>query len=270
MLKKLVAATLPACIALTGLTGGCNLQTDQSLADDATASVTQTQKAAGLTKLITQPLDNEQPATPEEATETLESKGIAGLYPADCVAVTPTSLKSVHVEFDDCTGPFGLLHLTGGVDAEVSLNEEGKVVMDLADSGDLTVEDRPVDYEAHAEFVKIGVDSELSWQGHWSAETEWDELATHDTNLRIKFNILTRCIQLDGKAQSALGERGLDWRIDGYAVCPLECPSAGVVTATGLESGETVTITFDGSSSADVAVSGGETYDVPLVCGAPL
>ncbi|MBW2455789.1 MAG: hypothetical protein JRI68_14830, partial [Deltaproteobacteria bacterium] len=266
MLKKLVAVTLPTCFAFSALSGGCNLQTDQSLADDATASVSQTQQAAGLTKLITQPLDNEQPASPEEATETLEAKGIAGLYPADCVTISPTSLKSVHVEFDDCTGPFGLLHLTGGVDAEVSLNQDGQVEMDLADSGDLTVEGNPVDYGAHAVFVTIGVDSELSWQGHWSAETEWGELATHDTNLRIKFNILTRCIQLDGKAESALGERGLDWRIDGYAVCPLECPSGGVVNATGKESGETVTITFDGSGSADVTLPGGDTYDVPLVC----
>ncbi len=269
MMKKLVAVTLPA-FAVAALSGGCNLQNNQSLADDATASVAQTQQAAGLTKLITQPLDNEQPASPEEATETMQAKGIAGLYPADCVTITPTSLVSVHVQFDDCTGPFGLLHLTGGVDAEVSLNEEGTVEMDLADSGDLTVEGNPVEYDAHAVFLTIGVDSELSWQGHWSAETSWGELATHNTNLRIKFNAVTRCIRLDGTADSALGERGLDWGIDGYSVCPLECPSGGVVTATGKESGETVIITFDGSDSADVTLPDGETYDVPLVCSALL
>ncbi len=269
MMKKLVAATLPA-LAVAALSGGCNLQTNQSLADDATASVSQTQQAAGLTKLITQPLDTEQPASPEEATETMQAKGIAGLYPADCVTITPNSLVSVHVQFDDCTGPFGLLHLTGGVDAEVSLNEEGTVEMDLADSGDLTVEGNSVDYEAHAVFLSIGVDSELLWKGHWSAETSWGDLATHDTDLRIKFNALTRCIRLDGSADSALGERGLEWDIDGYSVCPLECPAGGVVTATGIESGETVVITFDGSDSADVTLPDGETYDVPLVCSALL
>jgi len=264
MTHKLATTTLTA-LATASLLAGCNLRQDDGLAEDAAASVSQAQQAAGITRLVARPLDNKQIQAPDEAAQTVQSEGIAGLYPPGCAAVSITNFDSVHVEFDDCSGPFGLAHLSGGIDAVFSI-AEGKVVIDLDDSDDLTLTQHPVDYQAHAVVESIGQQVTLGWEGHWQADTANDETATHDSKLTIVSDVLTRCVTLDGTASSTIGERGLDWTVDGYAVCPITCPSGGVVTATGKKSGVTATIVFDGSASATVDIEGGASYDVPLVC----
>jgi hypothetical protein len=60
----------------------------------------------------------------------------------------------------------------------------------------------------------------------------------------------------------------MDSVIEGYAVCPLECPSAGKITSTGKSSGRTVIVEFDGSDTAKITLPNGDVYDAPLVCGA--
>ena len=243
----------------------CQQPQNDLLAEDVTASVQQQQMAAGMTRLISQPLDDSDAQSGEDAATEVESRGIAGLYPASCVTVTQTSLTTVHVEFDACTGPFGLIDLTGGVDADFRI-EGGKLHASMSDSGDLSVQGSPVDYSAEAVLQYIGVESHIDWQGHWKGETPDGEAATHDSDMLIVADPFSGCVRLDGTATGAVEDRGIDWDVDGYAVCPLECPTAGLITATGKQSEGTVTIAFDGSAVAEVTDPEGRVWNVPLVC----
>jgi hypothetical protein len=262
---------MAAAAAQTALVGaaGCSFQAGGSRADDATATVSEAQKAAGLTRLATAPVRDEDQGNAENAAKRVEEGSIAGLYPAGCVSITRTSLTELHIEFDDCTGPFGLVHLRGGIDEVFSLDPNGRLVADLADSGDFTAEGRPVDYQAHAELRSLAADqAEIGWQAHWEAELSQGEQVSCDSTVTILAEPATGCLTIDGTSSASVDDRGLDATIEGYAVCPVTCPEDGTITATGKSSGETVVIDFDGSSTAKVQLQNGPTYDVPLVCAA--
>jgi hypothetical protein len=261
---------LAAAAALVGTAAaGCSFQPSASLADDATAAVSQAQKAAGVTRLATAPVREEDQGNPENAANRVEGDSIAGLYPAGCVSITRTSLTELHIEFDDCTGPFGLVHLRGGIDETFSLDPNGRLVADLADSGDFTAEGRPVDYQAHAELRSLAPEqAEIGWQAHWEAELAQGQQVSCDTTVTILAEPATGCLTIDGTSAASVDERGLDATIEGYEVCPIECPKDGTITATGKSSHETVVIDFDGSSTAKVQLQNGPTYEVPLVCAA--
>lgn len=258
-------ASLSLACAL-GATTGCQWQTDAGLAEDATASVSQAQKSAGLTKLVTAPIRSQDAQDEEQATTRLADESVPGLYPAGCVQSTRTGAHSVHVEFDDCSGPFGLVHLKGGIDVEVTF-ADGTLVANLADSGDLTAEGFAVDYSAEAKLLSFGIEeNEIGWTAHWEAETPQGSLVTTDSDVVLLHEPLTGCITIDGTSASSVDDRGLDLDIDGYAVCPLECPADGTILATGLSSGKQVTIEFDGTDQATVVTDQGYATKVQLVC----
>jgi hypothetical protein len=267
--RTIARSTFAASALLTALVAptGCNLQMSGSLAEDATASVSQAQKGAGITRLATAPVRQEDQGSAESAATRLEQDSIAGLYPAGCVAVTRISLTEVHLEFDDCTGPFGLVHLRGGIDETFGLDDGGRIVADLADSGDFTAEGNAVDYQAHAELRALSADqAEIGWQSHWQTDIDHGKTVTCDSNVVILAEPATGCLTIDGTSTAAVDDRGLDLTIEGYAVCPAVCPSDGTITAVGKSSNETVVIDFDGSEKATVTLQGGGSTQVPLVC----
>jgi hypothetical protein len=195
-----------------------------------------------------------------------ETKTVAGFYPAGCVSSTRSGVE-VHLQFDDCTGPFGLVRLNGGIDATFSL-KEGKLHAELVDSGDLTVQDNPVDYAASSDIRIDEGGYALTWTASWGGETAGGEAFHHTSDLDITSDPETGCATLSGDSSGSVGERGMDSVIEGYAVCPLECPSAGKITSTGKSSGRTVVVEFDGSATAQVTLPSGDVHEAPLVCSA--
>jgi hypothetical protein len=273
MHKPLHIAPL-ASLGLTGLVllasfAGCLRRDDgidEQLAADAAALSWEGSRSSGLGRAVLSPLQAADTGDADTAASAYESRPVAGFYPAGCVSSAREGL-TIHIRFDNCTGPFGLLHLNGGIDATFSLSD-GTLHADLADTGDLTVEDNPVDYAASTDIVIEGSVYAFDWIASWSGTTKDGEPFTHDSELDITADPATGCATLSGNSLGSLGERGMDSVIAGYAVCPLECPSAGKITSTGKSSGKTITIEFDGGSQAQVTVPNGDTYDVDLVCAA--
>src|SRR5207253_2315399 len=76
------------------------------------------------------------------------------------------------------------------------------------------------------------------------------------------------CVTISGATHGWViaPERGIDTVIDGYRVCPAECPLAGTITSTGHLAHRTITVAFDGSSFAHVTAPKRGTFDVPLMC----
>src|SRR5262245_58388445 len=55
---------------------------------------------------------------PEAIAEHVARHALGALYPADCATRTRDRLR-VHLQFRECTGPFGKRKLTGGIDFEL-------------------------------------------------------------------------------------------------------------------------------------------------------
>lgn len=263
-----IALTSIAAAVLSSSAAGCVVQQDDDelLAEDAAALSSENSRSAGLGRAVLSPIQASDTADADQAAGAVETRPIAGFYPAGCVTAAREGLK-VHLQFDDCTGPFGLVHLKGGIDATFSLGEAG-LHAELADSGDLTVQDQPVDYRAATDITVEADAVDLDWSATWNGTTTGGKAFTHDADLDLSADPLTGCATMSGTASGSVEDRGMDSVIEGYAVCPAACPSAGKITSTGKKSGRTIVVEFDGSDVAKVTGPRGNSFDVPLVCDA--
>jgi hypothetical protein len=262
--------------SLAALAAGCAAgpTADESqLASDgeaATAADTQSQSVAAVV------LDPVSVADPAAATAQIASAApaaaAAALWPAGCVtrAKDPTNPLLVHVTFDDCTGPFGLVHIDGGADALLSHGASG--ALHAAITGvDLTANGKPIVFAASADVTfPTATTRSVIWQGSWSRTNEQGDSVVHSSDLTIGVDESTGCRTANGTAETTVARRGVDTTITGYTVChdpagQEGCPS-GAVEHVREPDGLTIHVDFDGSDEAAVTGPKGRDFDLPLVC----
>lgn len=194
-----------------------------------------------------------------------------GLYPAGCVTrkVDPTNPRVVDLTFDNCTGPFGLVALSGSMTATFSSNADGSLHIDLQ-SANLTANGHPVTHSGSGDVHVNRTTRNVTWHGDWTRVNRAGETVAHTTSLSIAIDSSTKCRDVNGTAQTTIGAREVDSTIKDYKVCggalgTDACPS-GEVTLVHKASGRTITVDFDGSDKAILTGPRGGTIDVPLVC----
>lgn len=182
----------------------------------------------------------------------------------------PTNPKVVHIHFVDCTGPFGLRHLSGDETAVFSSNADGTLHVALSDDGNLTVNGRPVQHSGAGDITIAGTQRNVAWKGAWTRENDRGLTVSHTNDMSIVVDTATGCHTRNGTGVTLVGTREIDTKIDNLEVCrnasgERGCPS-GTVTHTAKKSGKSVTVEFDGTAIASVTGRNGQTADVPLVC----
>jgi hypothetical protein len=268
MIRTLRHAPFLAFAALGLALGGCGPLDEQALAEASVTSALQTSRSAGAGKLVLDGALQDGCMTPVDAAAEAAARPSVGLYPSSCVTKVQDG-ASVHAELSDCTGAFGRVHLNGGVDATFS--EGGacdKLHAEIVDSGDLTGNDRPIEYSASAEITVREALRDVAWSGSWSATTKRGEEVAQTSELLITVDTATDCIALGGDTSGYVGDIDVDTTIEGLSVCPEACPSAGTlnVHVDGRRRERSLTVVFDGSSTAKVTGSSGREFEIDMVC----
>lgn len=195
------------------------------------------------------------------------------LWPAGCVtcAGDPIDPEVVHVTFDDCTGPFGLVHIDG---EEVVTFSAGAVgALHVAFTGvNLTANGEPIAHSATADIrFPSSSTRDVVWQGSWTRTNEAGDTVSHISDVNLTVDLASGCSSSSGTAQTHVAGREVETTISGYELCRDSatgaegCPT-GSVTHTGKISNKTVTVTFDASSVAEVTGPRGNSFPVDLVC----
>ena len=205
--------------------------------------------------------------TAEAAAADAAARPAALLYPASCVDKTADG-PNLHVAFDRCTGPFGRVELNGGVDARFEVVGSCELRADVSDAGNLTVNHRPLAYQATAGIEVVGGTYDIDWDAHFSTTTRRGKEVEQVSALRVVMDRQTSCRRIDGEAQGHVANFEYDWEVENLSVCPGECPASGVVHAgwEGRRREHAITVEFDGSSTARVTGWSGRAFDVPMVC----
>jgi hypothetical protein len=189
----------------------------------------------------------------------------AGLYPSDCVQKTAEG-PSLHVEYDSCTGPFGYVHLEGGLDVDLTEKSCDVLHAALEDSGDLRANGEAVEYTASADITADGDLRMLDYRGDWTSRTRQGQEVFVTAELDIVVDRMTACIEVSGVSSGYLGEHDFTADTRGYSVCPDACPSAGrTEVEIDLYSERKIAVEFDGSEIAKVTVDG-EAHEVTMIC----
>lgn len=262
--------------ALTALHAGCSATTtdDDELAGDGIEVITSSSQAMHLGSMVFEPVTQSDPEV--AASEVVGPP--SSLWPSGCVTRTKDANdpRVAHVVLDDCTGPYGLLHLTGEVLVTFSLGAGGALHAEIA-GVDLAANGKPIDFAASADITSTTTTRHVVWSGHWNRTNDKGLALDHTSDLTVDIDTAAGCRAVDGSASTTVtpsgGEaRGVESTFADVKVCKNPdgndaCPS-GTVTHTGKVSEATVTCAYDGSATAAITGAGGRTWEIDLVCPA--
>jgi hypothetical protein len=258
-------------LALPSLAMGCGAGTDPAesqVAADGTQGMMASSQSQSLAAVVFEHVSTSDPgkAAAELAAPTV-------LWPSGCVtrSLDTTYPNVVHVHFNDCTGPFGLVHIDGEELVTFSTAPSGALRAQLTGVS-LMANGQPVTYSVTADvFFPSATTRNVNWNGSWSRTNDAGDPVSHHADVQIAIDLTAACRTANGTATTAVAGRTVDTTVTNFQVCRdlttgMEgCPS-GLVVHTGRPQGRTVDVHFDASATAQVTGPRGNMFDLPLVC----
>ncbi|MCX5743823.1 MAG: hypothetical protein NT062_15130 [Proteobacteria bacterium] len=184
--------------------------------------------------------------------------------PSTCVSATPSG-ANVHVVYTDCTGPRRLAHVTGEVDLAVTASLTSIDVH--ATSASLQVNNADLAIDATAVYTRTGDERQVVVHSTGSGTGPRGNAIEHQGDYTITWNPTTTCGTVAGHWQTDLsGARGSAERSNDVDLerCAMGCPTGTI--AHHFLNGAAMTITFDGTPTAQWSTSLGGSGSVTLQC----
>lgn len=181
--------------------------------------------------------------------------------PSGCATVAQSD-SVVTITFHDCTGPRGLVHVTGELDLAISVSTAGAITVHGTSAG-LHVNGADLVVDATATYAVAGTDHTLVVQTSGSGTGPRGNTIDHEGSYTITWDTASQCRSIEGHWQTEIGarERSNDVSIQR---CAGGCPT-GTITHHFL-AGATLTVTFDGTATAHWTTSAGASGVTQLGC----
>jgi len=185
--------------------------------------------------------------------------------PAGCATATATG-SNVKLTLNDCTGPRGLLHITGELDLTASVALDGTISVHAAATA-LMVNRATIDIDSDATYAVSGTTHTLTVQTMGSGTGPRGNDIDHTGQYTITWDVSSECRSIAGHWStefsngSASAARSNDVNL---MRCAGGCPT-GMLTHHFL-GGASLTVTFDGSNVAQWSASTGKSGSVTLSC----
>ena len=239
--------------------------------DPAAASVDSSESTQSEGDLMMASMDGAQPAAALAAPtgETVAANiaaNIAARWPGGCAVATATG-PNVAITYTNCTGPRGLVEVTGELDLAISVSLAG-VLSVHATATDLQVNQATMTFDATGTYTVSGTTKQLVVTSHGSGTGARGNAIDHDGSYTIAWDSATLCHSIEGAWSTELSNgTGAVSRSTTVSLdrCPSMCPT-GDLTHKFLGGAE-LTITFDGTAVASWSVSTGASGTVQLTCG---
>jgi hypothetical protein len=181
--------------------------------------------------------------------------------PSGCATVTRNDAL-VSIAFNDCTGPRGLVHVTGTLDLAVSVSLAGAIVVHATSTG-LQVNRAELVVDATATYSVSGTGHTLEVETMGSGTGPRGNEIEHEGSYTVTWDPSSMCRTITGHWQTEIGgrERSNDVSLER---CASGCPT-GTITHHFL-AGASLTVTFDGTATAQWSASTGATGTTQLSC----
>ena len=188
------------------------------------------------------------------------------MQPAGCATVTQSG-ANITVVYNDCTGPRGLVHVTGELDLVVSLAIDGSITVH-GTATNLEVNAATLDVDADAVYKTAGTSHTLTVQTHGSGTGPRGNTIDHVGNYTMTWDTASECRAIVGDWSTELTQAGAASATRSNDVdlerCAGGCPT-GTITHHYL-GGASITVTFDGTATASWSASTGRSGTVALAC----
>lgn len=188
---------------------------------------------------------------------------IALRFPSGCATAVATG-ADVAITYTNCTGPRGLVHVTGELDLAITVTLTGTISVHGTSTG-LAVNGATLDVDADATYGVTGTTHTLAVQTHGSGVGPRGNTIEHDGSYTIVWDTGSQCGSIAGHWSTEIGSATRSNDVD-LMRCASSCP-AGTITHKFL-GGASLTLAFDGSAVASWSASTGATGTVNLSCTA--
>jgi hypothetical protein len=259
MRTNLLASLMPLLL-LAGC-GGADPSSDSASVSAAIDSNDQTANESALMLATTNGTDGA--GSSGDAAVMAGAQAKAFWQPAACVTATQTN-NVVSYKLSDCTGPYGLVHVTGTVVVTYTVDAAG--VHAAAVATGLQVNGATMNLQSSAVYSVAGTAKKLVVATDGSGTGALGNAIARKGSYTLTWDDASLCGTLDGSWSTQIGSDTWSTGIAGYAQCKSHCPSSGTLTHTGGISKVTVTVTFDGSATATWSTSRGRSGTIALLC----
>lgn len=261
MTTTMLRATLVCGVAMFVACGGTEtIQPDDvATGKAASLSVEAANQAGALIAFVTDAIPAAQTGLEAAATA---SQLTGALQPAGC-ATAVTNGNQVTYTLASCSGPYGIVKMTGVVTVSFMISGVNALDIELA-ADNLVVGGATLTLSATATYQKGSTTDMLTVAASNQGTSARAGNVSHTGMYAIGWD--ATCLQLDGTFSTTIA--GLTWTtaVTGYERCENGCPKAGgIVTATG-PSNRSVTVSYSGGGTASAMSSTGQSGLIALPC----
>jgi hypothetical protein len=275
-----------AALALTGLLFACSSSKDQPATDDENALLAQDGSDANAAESHTESMTSTFITAAAGGGIGFASSGSAlggGHLAAEAIgdglkavyvgcktpiaAAVDANAKKITYTFDDCSGPYGLLHVTGVVTVTYDQPAPTQLNLDLSSTG-LVVNRTKLDWHATGAITASGTSRSMVWKGSVGGTTARGRAFSRTNEKTIGWEAGKQCVTVNGASEGDVTGRKLRTEVSAYTICESACPEAGgSIKITSVATGKTVSLAFDGSNTATYTGPNGGQVQVRLACG---
>ena len=256
----LLGTSLVACMK--------NSSTDNT--DTAESAVDSSEAVSAEGDLVTSSVDGADMTALVAATATdvagrIAANAMTRWLPAGCATVVQSGAM-VTITYANCSGPRGLVHITGELDLAITLALDGTISVHATATA-FEVNAATLDIDATGTYTTSGTSHTLVVQSQGSGTGRLGNSVDHDGNYTVTWDSASECRSITGmwstelSTPTASATRSNDVTL---SRCAGGCPT-GTVTHNYLN-GASITLTFDGTAIAKWTGSGGRSGSVLLAC----
>lgn len=196
--------------------------------------------------------------------------GVPGFafLPAGCLQVTEDTTQSTATyAFNGCTGPLGLVELTGTVTVGWQL-AGNQLTLDYSAQG-FQVNRATVDnWQATAVITSTGAERSMTWNAQLSGTTGSGRQFTRTNQKNIQWTVGVACLSASGQSSGDILGANLQTTVVSWQRCTDSCPQAGSeISVKNLDKGDSIDIQYDGGPTAELTLDGSKPYEIRLACG---
>lgn len=187
--------------------------------------------------------------------------------PAGCeqTTVDTANQKATYV-FNGCTGPLGLVSLTGTIDVSWQ-KADGQVTLDFASQGFQINRATISSWQATAVVTANGDARTMNWSAQLSGTTGSGRSFSRTNQKVIQWSVGVPCISVTGQSTGDILRAELQTTVTSWKRCADSCPEAGSeISVKDLSNGQELQISYLGGPDADLSIDG-KSVEIGLACG---
>lgn len=259
---------LPGCNS-TGVGNPGLTQEEQALVDDGSDSSEAGDTSSSIVSAPLLAITRPAEIVDENTASSTAAYSTGAFFPVGCRTSVKTG-TTVTYTFDHCTGPLGLLEISGEVVVKFAARTGGGLDIQF-DSVGLTLNGKPVTQTARVGIGFSGTTKTVTSKGTFTGTTKRGYPIVHNTDYAIVSDSTSGCVEIDGSSATDITRPDvvvhLTTVISGYKRCGARnaCPQSGTVTFTNAKK-LSVTLKYLGGRSVEITSPHGTTTDYKLTC----